>query len=508
MPRRHDHYRRLEPHPHDQSLGRGFRAEVHDPVWFLGRQWQLGEHQGENASSPAKVYIAYSESPIAPPAGDPRFDPRRTPAEVIVESEAGDWWTWGRRIRIDATVAANFDLSAAPEDVRLAAPPPPYERFDGQFDGERLWARRQELNIPQGAFGAELPPDDPVDMWNPTELVYTAKFASANGFLDLPRHTGGQIDWYAVDADAGKPPDVNAATVQQMTAYPSPLEYPGAPHPRWWQIENSAVDIGGYPPDRNHFATTLLIDLIASHSDDWFTVPVRTELGHILHLHQVEVEDIFGDRYVVDPPPTPPQVGGWSLFQTMGLPPNALVLWATVLTPLQGEVVERVLIGTDEDANLLWAVEQRANERELVSAENGANGVVAPDTIDAGQPKQFRYVPGMGAAPYWHPYQVAEVNGRRRFVQARLVDLSGATPQLMPEPTAKVLADPNASSTGPAHQIEPATLPAAGITIERRWMLARDTAGNPVLWIQRQRHPVLAPPSRLLRFDVLAALSV
>jgi hypothetical protein len=78
----------------------------------------------------------------------------------------------------------------------------------------------------------------------------------------------------------------------------------------------------------------------------------------------------------------------------------------------------------------------------------------------------------------------------------------------MPEPTAKVLADPNAGSTGPAHQIEPATLPAAGITIERRWMLARDTAGNPVLWIQRQRHPVLAPPSRLLRFDVLAALSV
>jgi hypothetical protein len=59
----------------------------------------------------------------------------------------------------------------------------------------------------------------------------------------------------------------------KMEVYPTPRQYPGAPHSRWCQIEDAAVDIGGYPPDAAHFATTLLIDLIASHSDDWFVFP-------------------------------------------------------------------------------------------------------------------------------------------------------------------------------------------------------------------------------------------
>ena len=46
------------------------------------------------------------------------------------------------------------------------------------------------------------------------------------------------------------------------------------------------------------------------------------------------------------------------------------------------------------------------------------------------------------------------------------------------------------------------TIPTNGISVERNWMLARDVDGNPILWIQRQRKPLLAPPSRQVRFDV------
>ena len=55
---------------------------------------------------------------------------------------------------------------------------------------------------------------------------------------------------------------------------PGRLDYPGAPHPRWWQLENHAVDIGGFSPDRSHFATMLLLDVALEHADDWFTFPV------------------------------------------------------------------------------------------------------------------------------------------------------------------------------------------------------------------------------------------
>jgi hypothetical protein len=54
------------------------------------------------------------------------------------------------------------------------------------------------------------------------------------------------------------------------------------------------------------------------------------------------------------------------------------------------------------------------------------------------------------------------------------------------------------------HEINPATIPSIGVMLERRHVLARDVRGNPVLWMQRQRMPFLAPPGRTLRFDVMA----
>ena len=49
----------LEPLPPATDLEQGMRARVADPVWFLARQWQLGEFHGHDAGTPAP----------APPAG-------------------------------------------------------------------------------------------------------------------------------------------------------------------------------------------------------------------------------------------------------------------------------------------------------------------------------------------------------------------------------------------------------------------------------------------------------
>ena len=46
-------------------------------------------------------------------------------------------------------------------------------------------------------------------------------------------------------------------------------------------------------------------------------------------------------------------------------------------------------------------------------------------------------------------------------------------------------------------------IPTLGLRLERRAMLARGTDGRPVLWTQRRRLPLLAPPAPKLRFDVL-----
>ncbi len=55
MSARIDRYNRLEPRPNDRDMQTGFAARIHDPLWLLARQWQMGEHQGENASSPVRI---------------------------------------------------------------------------------------------------------------------------------------------------------------------------------------------------------------------------------------------------------------------------------------------------------------------------------------------------------------------------------------------------------------------------------------------------------------------
>jgi len=113
---------RLEADPNQTDLARGFRAETADPAWYLGRQWQLGEHQGEDASSPVSVAYRARSVPIEPVAGQPLLDPAIVPAEAIVESEPDDFWTPGRRVAIGRLVAAATTLPSDPELLLAGLP--------------------------------------------------------------------------------------------------------------------------------------------------------------------------------------------------------------------------------------------------------------------------------------------------------------------------------------------------------------------------------------------------
>lgn len=50
-------WNRLEGRPRGLDLSQALRAEVHDSLWFLTRQWQLGEFQGEDTGSAVMAKI-------------------------------------------------------------------------------------------------------------------------------------------------------------------------------------------------------------------------------------------------------------------------------------------------------------------------------------------------------------------------------------------------------------------------------------------------------------------
>ena len=509
-------YLRIEPRAYERNLNVGLAAAIHDPAWFLARQWQMGEHQGEDASTPVAVKVDVAHSPIqAAPAfqADPHFDPRRVPVDAIAESELDDWWTMGRRIRAGQYVAARANPVALPDQARFENPAPPYEHFHEFFDGRALWQRRDELGI-GNLFGVYTPPAEGPYSWQSDQLVYETEFDAQGTPITMPKHHGGIVDWYSFDqaAQHDAVPDLGGDVTRQVIL-PSALYYPGAPANRWWEIENAAQDVGGEPPDTAHFATMLLVDLVFSHGDDWFLFPVQGQAGQFITVEAMTVVDSFGLDYAAGdaadgnyPGLLPPK--DWSIFKTTGLRDETLALWLTSVSPLEGDILEEVLFGIDEYVNLLWAVEKRLDSAdpttlkvsEKLEGTRLNSGTLQPDRT---RPHEFAYLPSEQMVARWHPYELINSDdGPRRFVQRGLVDFSLETPKPMPFPQAEVLR-PGLPGNRVIHEIDPAAVPANGIAVERRWMLARDTEGHPVLWLQRQRKPLIAPPARRIRFDVL-----
>jgi hypothetical protein len=313
---------------------------------------------------------------------------------------------------------------------------------------------------------------------------------------------------------------------------PSRLDYPGAPRPRWWQIEDHTVDLGGFAPDRSHLATMLLLDVVLAHSDDWFVVPIPPPTpppggaigdvpssGVLVSLDHVVVRDSFDQEWTLTPPPAQGP-GAWSLFHTAGLDVSQLLIWPVAVAPQTGPLLDDVLIGVDEDANLAWAIELRADGRELLPDASTADAIL--ETTRTGT-RNFRYLPSTTLPQHWHPYQrvrrgepaagggIPDVepagagDGRSgAWRQAVLADLTAPVPVPRPGPVSGLIGGPSGSGIGRGHELTANAIPSSGVRLQRQAVLTRDTAGRPVLWVERSARPLAGPPTSHLRFDIFA----
>ena len=50
---------RMEPDSRTTDLGNGIAARTADPLWFLTRQWQVNEFEGEDAGTPINADLSY-----------------------------------------------------------------------------------------------------------------------------------------------------------------------------------------------------------------------------------------------------------------------------------------------------------------------------------------------------------------------------------------------------------------------------------------------------------------
>ena len=106
-------WERFDPVTVSVGLDQGLQAQIADPLWLLGRQWQMGEFTGDDSAQPAAARVSWRTLPIESfRPGDGRvedFDHAR-PVEEMVET------SW--KLRPQAVGLSSGD----PRVVRAALP--------------------------------------------------------------------------------------------------------------------------------------------------------------------------------------------------------------------------------------------------------------------------------------------------------------------------------------------------------------------------------------------------
>ena len=408
---------RLEPRPREGSMERALQAQVRDPLWFLARQWQVGEFAGDDGGSPVQATIAVENRAIdgyRPGAAGSfvAYDPS-VPLETHVEREAV-----ALRLRYSAQLGTLFEGLVHARSITLADSV--IAAFRGAYaiaaaDADPVtagakglqWRTMLAARVTDGvALAAALtvaasggtpnPPlpaeatvtgmpellndflaqagivfNEPVNdaAWQPKTLDYgfavRASAPSDTVTLEADDFPGGELDWYAFtfDRTVGDQ-SAQAPATDTFTFLPAHVTFHGMPETKWWAFEDGFTDFGQLDAEHVDLAKLLVMEFALVYGNDWFSIPVPTPLGSISTVTSLVVTDTFGvqttvnaaDDTTVTPGETP-----WTMFKLTGTQSRSpfIVMLPTIASPDDGAALEDVVFLRDDVAAMAWAVEQQ-----------------------------------------------------------------------------------------------------------------------------------------------------
>jgi len=364
------------------------------------------------------------------------------------------------------------------------------------------------------------------DAWNPSRLEYALSVGtrlSANAQDDMTfsaTEVDGPIDWSAFDVDAQTSlttsADLSSSSLVEVTI-PAPVNFPGSPAPRFWEMEDARVAYGLVPVGPTDLAHLMLIEYASTYGNDWFVVPLTLPVGSVTRVDSLVVTDTFGVRSLVRPigdPALPPAY--FSLWQSAYKNPpssaaskvvaNRFFLPPTLSRTMDSGPLEEVLFMRDEMANLAWAIERTVESPiEQPAQRYEAPDAVPPDsTSDLASTELPRYLLSSQVPPNWipllpvqlqNPLQPANTPGQ---ILSRLK--RGAV--LQPDGSKKVHAATGEVLLSVADRLfYDEEVPREGARITRQRRMARWTDGSTWLWTSFRNQVGQGEGASGLKFD-------
>ncbi len=548
------YWHRVEPTPRSDSLVRGLEAAVRDPLWFLTRQWQMGEFRGEDSGSPASVSFRARQSRFESwSAGgkDPQPLDGRAPLEALVEAEHVSP-NWAIAVEIGQMLARMLATNGAGtgtiELFRIAFPVPTpadlsalQRRDDALVRFLRVCGRRSidglavlsaaiaaapavppSVGVPAGgetiasqaalasfidwasaAYGRIGSADGPA--WRPDRLDYDVAVAArtaAGNDVQMRAEAGlhGEFDWYAFDETGrGRSVDSSATSELSFSLFPTAVSFSGMPNSRWWQFEDARFNWTNVDTDRREIAKAMVLDFMLVQGNDWFLVPFGQAVGSLITVDQLLVKDVFGDLTLVARADTGAAEGRarWTMYSTAvagkageGLAEYFILAPSALRTTVDGPDLEEVRFLRDEQANLIWAVEARAengvgrpwagHERAVTIAEE------LPPSPATDAPLRYRLQTTVPV--HWIPFPPVQTDATRRAValeraaMQRIID--GALTRV--EPVGRVLRPTNLDDPD-VYRVREEEVTRSGTRILRADRRTRWLDGSTHAWISRRR---------------------
>lgn len=388
------------------------------------------------------------------------------------------------------------------------------------------------------------PRDSAGDAWLPSNLEYQFA-ASAPGpddgekVFSAKEYYHGHLDWYNFSiepetetlGEAEPPPLLNDFDAPIIRSFiPTPIQFGGMPHTRWWTFEEGRTNFGDIRPDTTDLNKLLLIEFGLIYANDWFLLPVTLPAGTIVAVRGLSVTNVFGEKFWIsatgrgrdDDPDR------WTMYSldVAGLDRRpadlSLIIVPSVPKIQESRPVEEVRLVRDEVANMVWGIETivplpggvsvpgreaaRDTLRYLrrIIAESEPGGVEGPAPAASLRYKIMSSVP-----ENWIPFIATHEENSIRETRLQ----RGSMPRILegdPEnrvekvkPRTNLLRPGLDQQPKAAYFINEEEVPRAGATVSQSFQRARWYNGRVYTWLGVRKRTGRGEASSQLRFDYL-----
>jgi hypothetical protein len=393
--------------------------------------------------------------------------------------------------------------------------------------GQRLVAWFDGLIDQPGARTAADPGGDAA--WDPNRLEHRFRIAAATAgggeeVLAAREYPGGLLDWHAFSIDPSGPlgGTAPAAAPINRTVFPAPVRFSGMPLPRWWAVEDGRTNFAAVRPDSTDLARLIFLEFALVYSNDWFLLPCDLPAGTKAAIQGLAITDVFGQRLWI----TPAGAGDdedwrrWSMFtlDTVGddtVPADTgLFLPASVPKVAEGPALEEVSLIRDENANMVWGIEQAVRlpsgesrrgaevAAELVAHRRRLHPPPPPDPADA--PTAPVAYEAMNSVPEnWIPFIPVHLPGSVRAIRLQRAAMLGEVDGQPVRPRTALLREGLDSTPKSSYFISEEEVPQTGTKVGVAYNRTRWRDGRVVVWLATRRGTGRGEGAGGLAFDFL-----